>query len=121
MSKYVETKDSVVISGPWDYTGDLPDFSDVDISTIDVGGLDPMPSEGWLYDSGNFIAPDLPIISVLQLRDTRNDLLSISDWRDLPSYPGTDQEAWREYRQALRDLPDGYVPSEEPVFPEPPN
>ena len=39
------------------------------------------------------------------LREERNQRLSETDWRDLPSYPGTDQNEWRTYRQALRDLP----------------
>ena len=40
-----------------------------------------------------------------ELREERNQRLSETDWRDLPSYPGTDQNEWRTYRQALRDLP----------------
>ena len=39
------------------------------------------------------------------LREERNRRISETDWRDLPSYPGTDQNDWRTYRQALRDLP----------------
>jgi len=32
-------------------------------------------------------------------------------------YPGTDQAAWAVYRQALRDLPEGYTPSAYPDYP----
>ena len=39
------------------------------------------------------------------LREERNRKLAETDWKDLPSYPGTDQEEWRTYRQSLRDLP----------------
>tara|TARA_R100000152_G_C6610765_1_gene64718 strand:- start:147 stop:509 length:363 start_codon:yes stop_codon:yes gene_type:complete len=39
------------------------------------------------------------------LQEERNRRLAETDWKDLPSYPGTDQEEWRTYRQALRDLP----------------
>jgi len=39
------------------------------------------------------------------VRQERNTLLSASDYRDLPNYPGTDQESWLTYRQALRDVP----------------
>ena len=39
------------------------------------------------------------------LRQERDRKLAETDWRDLPSYPGTDQDEWRTYRQALRDLP----------------
>lgn len=44
------------------------------------------------------------------LRIERNLILQQSDWRDLPSYPGTDQEAWRTYRQALRDITETQTP-----------
>jgi hypothetical protein len=43
------------------------------------------------------------------LRIKRNQLLQESDWRDLPSYPGTDQAEWRTYRQALRDITNTYT------------
>ena len=39
------------------------------------------------------------------LREERDRRLGQTDWRDLPSYPGTDQDEWRTYRKALRDLP----------------
>lgn len=52
-----------------------------------------------------------PIPAIEQLRGQRDGLLSSSDWRDLPSYPGADQEAWRTYRQQLRDLPANSSPS----------
>ena len=44
------------------------------------------------------------------LREERNKKLSETDWRDLPSYPGTDQNDWRTYRQTLRDLPSNTEP-----------
>ena len=46
-----------------------------------------------------------PVPAIEQLRQQRDQLLRDTDWRDLPSYPGTNQAAWRTYRQALRDLP----------------
>jgi len=45
------------------------------------------------------------------LRIARNRILQESDWRDLPSYPGTDQAEWRTYRQALRDLTNTETPA----------
>ena len=53
------------------------------------------------------------------LREKRDQLLSQSDWRDLPSYPGSNQEAWRTYRQQLRDLPSTTDPSN-PTWPTAP-
>jgi len=45
------------------------------------------------------------------LRIERTRLLQETDWRDLPSYPGTDQAEWRTYRQALRDLTNTETPA----------
>ena len=42
------------------------------------------------------------------LRKERDRLLKETDWRDLPSYPGSNQYAWREYRKKLRDLPEKF-------------
>lgn len=53
------------------------------------------------------------------LREKRDQLLSQSDWRDLPSYPGSNQEAWRTYRQQLRDMPSTTDPSD-PTWPTAP-
>ena len=39
------------------------------------------------------------------LRQERNRRIKETDWRTTVDYPGTDQDAWRTYRQALRDLP----------------
>lgn len=44
------------------------------------------------------------------LREKRNIILKESDWRATIDYPGTDQEAWLIYRQALRDLPSTQTP-----------
>ena len=40
-----------------------------------------------------------------QLRIQRNQLLASTDWRMTEDYPFNDKEAWKTYRQALRDLP----------------
>jgi len=40
------------------------------------------------------------------VRDERDRLLAASDWAVLPDASVADQAAWRDYRQALRDLPD---------------
>jgi hypothetical protein len=120
--KYVEVKNGIVISGPW--TSDvLPDLSGSGVTPVDITSITPEPKEHWTYDGINWSASmiESSVVSLEQLREIRTHLLEKSDYRDFPSYPHSDQESWREYRQALRDLPDGYVPSEEPVFPEPPN
>jgi len=39
-----------------------------------------------------------------QIREQRNKLLAESDWYILPDTNIANKEAWKEYRQALRDL-----------------
>ena len=51
------------------------------------------------------------------LRARRDRLLSESDYTMLPDYTGTDVAEWVTYRQALRDLPDGYVPVKNATYP----
>jgi len=60
-----------------------------------------------------------PQKDLARLRRDRDQLLSQSDWRDLPSYPGSNQESWRTYRQQLRDLPSTTDPSN-PTWPTAP-
>jgi hypothetical protein len=56
---------------------------------------------------------------VLRMRIARDRLLSASDHRMVSDAPW-DREAWSTYRQALRDFPSTWTPSEIADFPEPP-
>lgn len=53
------------------------------------------------------------------LREERDRKLAATDWRATIDYPGDDQAAWLEYRQALRDVteqdPENVTWPEEPV------
>ena len=40
-----------------------------------------------------------------EAREQRNALLADSDWSVLPDAPVADAQAWKDYRQALRDVP----------------
>ena len=51
---------------------------------------------------GEIGTADVASISVRERRDT---LLAESDWRVLPDNPSPSPEAWKTYRQQLRDLP----------------
>ena len=44
----------------------------------------------------------------MQVRAQRNSLLTLCDWTQLPNAPLTaeQKQAWAEYRQALRDVPE---------------
>lgn len=54
-----------------------------------------------------------------RMRIHRDRLLEESDWALMPDAP-TNKEAWAAYRQALRDFPATWVPSEEANFPNKP-
>ena len=54
-----------------------------------------------------------------RMKNRRNLLLAQSDWTMHTDAP-TDKTAWGEYRQALRDFPATWAPSEDANFPEPP-
>ena len=54
-----------------------------------------------------------------RMRLNRDALLISSDWAMLADAP-TDKTAWSAYRQALRDFPAKWKPSETANFPEPP-
>lgn len=60
-----------------------------------------------------------PDVFISRMRVQRDRLLAASDWAVLPDAP-TDKEAWAAYRQALRDFPVTWVPSEEANFPDVP-
>ena len=63
---------------------------------------------------------DFVYMNWAEIKLCRKRFLAASDWRDLPSYPGDDQAAWRTYRQELRDLPQDYADVEDIVFPTEP-
>jgi len=54
-----------------------------------------------------------------RMRIRRDALLAASDWAMTSDAP-TDKQAWAAYRQALRDFPATWEPSEEANFPNPP-
>ena len=56
------------------------------------------------------------------IRIVRNRLLAECDWTQIPDAPLTEEqkEAWREYRQALRDIPQTFATPGEVMWPTPP-
>lgn len=72
----------------------------------------PEVQEGWDYDGVNFSKPpELTTEEKLNaIRKKRNQLLVESDWTDTLSAKsrlGEDKyNAWQQYRQALRDMPE---------------
>jgi hypothetical protein len=57
-----------------------------------------------------------------QVREIRNGKLSSSDWTQLPDIPFAieELEAWRTYRQQLRDIPMGEGNPEDVIWPTAP-
>jgi hypothetical protein len=55
----------------------------------------------------------------IPLRLKRKELLAFSDWTQTLDAP-VDREAWAEYRQALRDLPENTIDPTNVVWPTPP-
>ena len=53
------------------------------------------------------------------VRRKRNSLLSKSDFTQLLDYPGN-KEAWAEYRQQLRDIPEKFSDPNEVIWPPQP-
>ena len=68
---------------------------------------------------GNPILLDRPIPKPTweQIKSKRNDLLKESDWIDLPNSPSKNKEAWLDYRQKLRDIPQNFKKPEDVVWP----
>ena len=85
------------------------------------------PSDGDThYINGEFIGPsqaDLDAIALqqawLDFRYQRDILLSSSDWTQVADAP-VDQEAWKVYRQILRDLPNSITDPTNVTWPEQP-
>jgi hypothetical protein len=53
---------------------------------------------------------------ISRMRYQRELLLKESDWTQVADAP-VDKQAWAEYRQALRDFPSTWTPSETVEFP----
>ena len=59
-------------------------------------------------------------LTIDEIKEARTKELVDSDWRMVSDYQGSDQEAWKTYRQNLRDIPQDYSKVEDVVFPTKP-
>jgi hypothetical protein len=74
-----------------------------------------------VLEDGNLKLKNRPVVITWEnIRTKRNQLLDNSDYTQVPDFPG-DKEAWAEYRQALRDIPQKYYKPEDVVWPTMPN
>lgn len=55
-----------------------------------------------------------------EVREWREEELKDSDWRVVIDYPNSDQQAWIDYRNKLRDLPQDYSEMVDVVVPDKP-
>jgi len=64
----------------------------------------PKPDDNAEWDEENLEWVPGDVVLARKIRANRDALLSQSDWTQVPDAP-VDQQAWAEYRQALRDVP----------------
>ena len=89
---------------------DLTDSAYIDGNFVSVGYTD---QEGYVFNPSSLSWEDgLSIderssIVLNELRSKRDALLKRCDWTQVADAP-VDKDAWKAYRQALRDLPDNY-------------
>lgn len=67
------------------------------------------------YEAGH--AAGAAIVASAMLRNERNRRLLACDWTQLPDVPEAIRDAWLDYRQALRDLPDQVADPANPDWP----
>ena len=60
---------------------------------------------------------------ISDMRDERNSLLAQSDWTQMTDSPLSDskKQEWATYRQALRDFPSTWTPSDTAAFADMPS
>ena len=73
-----------------------------------------------IYDGAELVSETFLEVSWEQVRATRDLALIDSDWRALKDL--TMSQPWKDYRQALRDLPQDYESANDAAdnWPEPP-
>lgn len=76
------------------------------------------PGIGWSWDGEQF-APPIVSLSWDDIRRQRSGLLAACDWTQITDTPLTDAQvdAWADYRQALRDIPQNFDTPDDVVWP----
>lgn len=80
------------------------------------------PYDEYEFINGKPVAKDISSNVMNEFRTIRNAMLLSSDWTQLPDAQ-VDKQAWADYRQALRDLPNQYqnvTDLSDVVWPQPP-
>jgi hypothetical protein len=112
---------ALVLTHHADFAGRLWGMSNNDYATLvwDDGNDVPMPSQADLDAAWPDVRDDLAWKAV---RAERDRLLSVCDWTQVADAPLTadDRQAWADYRQALRDVPQDFDSPDDVVWPETP-
>jgi hypothetical protein len=79
----------------------------------------PKPTQQELDDAWPSVRDDL---AWKQVRAERDRLLSVCDWTQVADAPlaADEREAWADYRQALRDVPQDFATPDDVVWPTAP-
>jgi len=98
----------------WTLSGD--DYSGL---TWDESNANPKPSQDELDAAWPAVQTER---AWAQVRAERDRFLTASDWTQVADAPLTagDRQAWADYRQALRDVPQDFGSPDDVVWPEAP-
>ena len=101
--------------GRWNYDGDTPEEI---YETLNFYGNTEKPPKD------EFIArleAEHQKLTLIDLRKKRNVKLAECDWTQSRDVVLSNDDEWKTYRQALRDLPTSFVDGQEVIFPNDPN
>ena len=93
----------------WKDVGDRPDKK-----------LSQSEKEAIAVEWNRYEKEEKPALDLERLRNQRNSLLSQTDWMSLPDAP-TMSNAWKTYRQELRDITKKYKTLDEVKWPTKPS
>jgi len=108
--------DSEVWAVHWDSSTSKGSLEKTDLSVEEITSFTPYESALTEWDTANVSVPTLSDEEIL--RATRDAKLAESDWMGLSDT--TMPEAWKTYRQALRDLPANTTDFANPTYPTEP-
>jgi len=114
-----------LIDGKLHDVHEIPEGFGIEHCFVEEAGFIEVPDDaftGGILSKGKCIHPPAsePKWTTDTLRQARDAALRHSDWSQLPDVPEDVREAYKIYRQELRDLPSKYPDPSNAVLPEPP-
>ncbi len=123
MIKLKLDKNNIILGWVQSETGGWSDLKEGEtvINDDSLNVAEVMQSVGYKYNSDTKTITIPDSIKFTRIRSKRNTLLTDSDYTQLSdsTYPST-QDAWKTYRQQLRDITKGVTDPDTIVFPEEP-